>query len=124
MYRGPRSKALGPIELQFNSVMGQHKSLGNRNISFDLSGVSANADPHYQKLRTRVTHIWGNRRRQPNRSAMVRSLPGESHSLIWDYPVPGKYELVKVFEKRPQITCVPIKCLKKDLHEYSTISSN
>ena len=40
-----------------------------------FTGVSANADPHTNKLRTRVTHIWGNRRRQPNRSAMEGPLP-------------------------------------------------
>jgi len=34
------------------------------------SGDSANAVPHYQKLRVRVTHIWGNRRGQPSLSAM------------------------------------------------------
>ena len=35
-----------------------------------LSGASANAGPHYQKLYARVTHIWGNRNGQPNPSAM------------------------------------------------------
>ena len=35
-----------------------------------VSGVSAYADPHTYKLRTRVVHIWDNRSRQPNRSAM------------------------------------------------------
>ncbi|KAF6036888.1 hypothetical protein EB796_004814 [Bugula neritina] len=59
-----------------------------------FSWDSANAVPHYQKLRTRVIHIWDNRRRQPNRSAMVRPLPGGSVFLITDAPVPGKYELV------------------------------
>ncbi len=33
-------------------------------------GTSANAGPHYQKLYARVTHIRGNRRSQPSRSAM------------------------------------------------------
>ena len=28
--------------------------------------------PDYKKLRRRITHIWGNRRGQPNHSAMVR----------------------------------------------------
>ena len=40
-----------------------------------LTGDSANAVPHYQKLRVRVTQIWGNRRGQPNRSAIVRPHP-------------------------------------------------
>ena len=34
-------------------------------------GDSANAVPRYQKLRSRVTHIWGNRKGQQHRSAMV-----------------------------------------------------
>ena len=37
---------------------------------FMLKGMSANAGPHYQKLYARVTHIRGNRRSQPSRSAM------------------------------------------------------
>ena len=32
--------------------------------------------PDYQKLRARVTHIWGNGRGQPNRSAMEGPHPG------------------------------------------------
>ncbi len=47
-----------------------------------LSGDSANAVPHYQKLRVRVTHIWGNRRGQPNRSAMARPHPRGTTFLI------------------------------------------
>lgn len=54
-------------------------------------GVSANADPHTNKLRTRVTHIRGNRRLQPNRSAMEGPLPGETALLITVFSVPGKY---------------------------------
>ena len=57
------------------------------------SGDSANAVPHTNKLRTRVTHIWGNRRRQPNRSAMEGPLPGRTALLITVSPVPGKYDL-------------------------------
>ena len=57
-----------------------------------FTGDSANAVPHTKKLRTRVTHIWGNRRRQPNRSAMEGSLPGRTALLITVSPVPGKYD--------------------------------
>ena len=32
--------------------------------------------PDYQKLCARFTHIWGNRRSQPNRSAMEGPRPG------------------------------------------------
>jgi hypothetical protein len=63
-------------------------------FSFVYSGVSANADPHTNKLRTRVTHIWGYRRRQLNRSAMGEPLPGETACMITVFPVPGKYAWV------------------------------
>ena len=56
-----------------------------------LTGDSANAVPHTNKLRTRVAHIWSNRRLQPNRSAMERPRPGETAFLITVLPVPGKY---------------------------------
>ena len=63
---------------------------------FECSGDSANAVPHTNKLRTRVTHIWGNRRRQTNRSAMEGPLPGRTALLITVSPVPGKYELYRI----------------------------
>ena len=56
-----------------------------------MSGDSANAVPPTQKWRTRVTHIWGDRRGQPNRSAMERPHPGRTPLLIRVPPVPGKY---------------------------------
>ena len=62
------------------------------------SGVSANADPHTDKLRTRVTHIWGDRKRQPNRSAMEGPQPGRTALLITVSPVPGKYAWVSSLE--------------------------
>jgi len=43
-------------------------------------GDSANAVPRYQKLRTRVNHIWVNRRGQRHRSAMVSLALGEPPS--------------------------------------------
>ena len=55
------------------------------------TGVSANAIPHTNKLRTRVTHIWGYRRRQPSRGAMEGPLPGETACMITVFSVPGKY---------------------------------
>ena len=44
-------------------------------IFIDLTGDSANAVPHYQKLRTRVTHIWGDRKGQPNRECNGKASP-------------------------------------------------
>ena len=63
----------------------------HRSIVLLFSGVSANADPHCHKLRTRVAHIWGDRKGQPNRSAMVRPHSGGTAYLITVAPVPGKY---------------------------------
>ena len=63
---------------------------------FCLLGDSANAVPHYQKLRIRVAHIWGDRGFQPNRkSAMERPRPGETAKVTTVFPMPGKYELVE-----------------------------
>ena len=47
--------------------------------------------PDYQKLRVRVTHIWGNRKGQPNRSAMEGPHPGGTALRITVAPTPGKY---------------------------------
>ena len=92
---------------------------------FVCTGDSANAVPHYHKCCTRVTHIWGDRRGQPNRSAMERPRPGRTAFVITPKdedilslsstvtnglvtvqskkeafvitvsPVPGKYELLR-----------------------------
>ena len=56
------------------------------------AGDSANAVPLTKKLRTRVTHIWGDRRVQPNRSAMEGPRPGQTTFEIAVPPVPGKYD--------------------------------
>ena len=54
-------------------------------------GVSADADPHYHKLCSRVSHIWGNRRLQRHLSAMVESRPEGTALLITVSFEPGKY---------------------------------
>lgn len=56
-----------------------------------ISGDSAYAVPHYHKLYARVPHVWGNRRGQPNRSAMERPRPGGASFMIKATPAPGKY---------------------------------
>ncbi len=48
--------------------------------------------PHYHKLYARLTHIWGNRRGQPNRSAMEGPHPGGTAFMITVSPAPGKYD--------------------------------
>ena len=55
-------------------------------------GESANAVPHYHKLCSRVSHIWGNRRGQHIRSAMDKPRPGKTTCVIMVSPLPGKYE--------------------------------
>ena len=57
-------------------------------------GESANAVPHFHKLCSRVSHIWGNRRGQHIRSAMDEPHPGETTFMIMVSPLPGKYELL------------------------------
>ncbi|XP_067578474.1 uncharacterized protein [Pseudorca crassidens] len=57
-------------------------------------GESANAVPHYHKLCSRVSHIWGNRRGQHIRSAMDKPRPGKTTFVIMVSPLPGKYELL------------------------------
>ena len=70
-------------------------------------GVSANAFPHTNKLRTRDTHIWGIRRRQLNRSAMEEPLPGGTAAMITVSSVPGKY----AGQRRRLQLCVHINTL-------------
>ena len=62
-------------------------------IDFSLlvKGVSADADPHYQKLYGRVTDVCSNRRGQPNLSAMKEPHPGRNPSLIRFASPSGKY---------------------------------
>ena len=50
--------------------------------------------PHYHKLCSRVSHIWGNRRGQHIRSAMDKPRPGKTTFVIMVSPLPGKYELL------------------------------
>ena len=54
-------------------------------------GVSADADPHYQKLYGRVTDVCSNRRGQPSPSAMKEPRPGRNPSLIRFASPSGKY---------------------------------
>ena len=81
-------------------------------LMWNYKGDSANAVPQYQKLRTRVTHIRGNRRGQPNRSAMERPHPGGTAFRITVSPVPGKYAL-SAFCTYPIVSIHPIVwCVK------------
>lgn len=66
-----------------------------------MPGESANAVPHYHKLCSRVSHIWGNRRGQHIRSAMDKPRPGKTTFVIMVSPLPGKYELLGPQRPRP-----------------------
>lgn len=72
-------------------------------------GTSANAGPHYQKLYARVTHIWGNRKGQPNRSAMKGPHLERTASLITVPPASGKYEIF--CGPRQRKNCLTLICL-------------
>jgi len=63
---------------------------------FYLKGTSAYAGPHYHKLYGRVTHVWGNRRGQPKRSAMQKPRSGRSPLVIRFASPSGKYEFFKI----------------------------
>ena len=61
---------------------------------FNYSGNGANAVPHYQKLYSRVNHIWINRKGQPSRCAMGGPRPGGTSLLIKVASEPGKYDFI------------------------------
>lgn len=66
-------------------------------LCFSKTGTSANAGPHYQKLYARVTHIWGNRGGQSNRSAMRGPRPGRTALVITVPPASGKYAWTRAY---------------------------
>jgi len=63
----------------------------------DFTPGQRERSPDYQKLRARVTHIWGNRRGQPDLSAMEGSHPGGTAFRITVTPTPGKYNVSTSF---------------------------
>ena len=74
-----------------------------------FSWASANAGPHYQKLYARVTHIWGNRKDQPDPSAMKGPRLERIASLITVPPASGKFFKFKVTGQAPlrEVQCPP-----------------
>ena len=66
-----------------------------------MKGVSADADPHYQKLYGRVTDVCSNRRGQPNLSAMKEPRPGRNPSVIRFASPSGKYALLDANARLP-----------------------
>ena len=55
-------------------------------------GIAQTQSPHTKKLRTRVAHIWGNRRLQPKRVQWKGLDLGRSPFFIMVLPVPCKYD--------------------------------
>ena len=55
-------------------------------------GACTNVGPYYKKLYAQVTHIWANRKGQPNSSAMKGPRLERTPSLITVPPASGKYE--------------------------------
>lgn len=76
-----------------NTTLRRDKEASSTVINQRKSGESANAVPHYHKLCSRVSRIWGNRRGQHTRSAMDEPHPGRTTLVIMVSPLPGKYEL-------------------------------
>lgn len=75
--------SLFALEVEFKRLTSANiRVLANYFFVCAISGTSANAGPHYQKLYARVTHIWGNRRGQPNRSAMRGPHPERTAFVI------------------------------------------
>ena len=72
-----------------------------RTKTWTFSGASANAGPHYQKLYARVTHIWGNRKGQPDPSAMKGPRLERTASLITVPPASGKFFMFWANEQPP-----------------------
>ena len=68
-------------------------------------GTSANAGPHYQKLYARVTHILGNRKGQPNRSAMKGPYLERTASLITVPSGSGKFFMFEATGWPPEGWC-------------------
>ena len=79
-----------------------HKT--NRLASEKDAGTSANAGPHYQKLYARVIHIWGNRKGQPDRSAMERPHLERTASLIAVPPMSKVFLFLRRMA-RPSVRC-------------------
>ena len=79
-----------PTEGQRQASIINHFAIHRAN-NCTSSGASANAGPHYQKLYARVTHIWGNRKGQPDPSAMTGPRLERTASLITVPPASGKF---------------------------------
>lgn len=73
-----RANAYGDGATDHATTVRNHRFPQHHLICFQpvCPGESANAVPHYHKLCSRDSHIWGIRRGQHNRSAMAEPRPG------------------------------------------------
>ena len=74
--------------------------------------MSADADPHYQKLYGRVTDVCSNRRGQPSPSAMKEPRPGRNPTMTRFASPSGKYgfqmgKISLAVVQNLEITCGP-----------------
>ena len=84
IFRSWKNSSLSPLKDEQIKWLFDH-------FNWIIKGVSADADPHYQKLYGRVTDVCSNRRGQPNQSAMKEPRPGRYPSMIRYAPPSGKY---------------------------------
>ena len=92
------------LQTDLNIQRYEHYTENTNCLSYKKSGESANAVPHYQKLCSRDSHIWGIRSGQHSRSAMAEPRPGWTTFLIMVSPLPGKYELYTFGKGVPFLT--------------------
>ena len=106
-YHDSAASSGGLVRNQMDSAVAQARLVCSMVCSklaafyFLLKGVSADADPHYQKLYGRVTDVCSNRRGQPSPSAMKEPRPGRNPSLIRFASPSGKYAFLVIKMKPP-----------------------
>lgn len=114
--RGKGSKATGSTA----------RRAQQRKLSFfiyEWPGESADAVPHYQKLCSRDSHIWGIRRGQHSRSAMAEPRPGWTTFMIIVSPLPGKYACTSFRAEGPFSSLPFIPTLTSYTNKWSTTPS-
>ncbi|XP_006862826.1 PREDICTED: uncharacterized protein LOC102815706 [Chrysochloris asiatica] len=120
------SSSLGAIALRLDIVSGALSLKVHVRRLFDIPqkqgilliaiiqviwGRARTQSPHYHKLRSRVSHIWGNRRDQPIRSTMDKPRPGETTYVIMESPCQVQRLRLRSVCKRMHITDIAGKGL-------------
>ncbi|KAL0619575.1 UPF0764 protein C16orf89 [Plecturocebus cupreus] len=109
----PGSKSLSVARLECSGVISAHCNLSllvsndspaSVSSAAGTTGESTNAVPHYHKLCSQVSHIWGNRRGQHIWSVMHKPRPGRTTFVIMVSPLPDRVLLsprLDLSEMRP-----------------------